>query len=328
VYIASVRTLCSLISNREAQQGMTQQDSVPSSDTLQIIEGMTERLNQLEIRLTRFQPTLAALGMTLNLPETMQPIRQGLDKIRIETKKTRASLEQLQSLVRTSALLTSSLELEQVLKAIIDNVVDLTGAERVYLMVRDTDSGELTPRTARNWDRETIREDDMMISRKVVNLAVTQKTPILTTNAQQDTRFGDSESVIRYALRSILCVPLLVRDTIVGVLYADNRIVRGVFVETHIPLLAAFGTHAAVAIDNARIYAQTRAELEQAQRQLEELRKQVQPVVAATAPASPEPAAPQKAAPPEKAKVVPNPEMVAPTKERKKRDTQERKTVE
>jgi transcriptional regulator with GAF, ATPase, and Fis domain len=310
---------------------MVQQDNAQSSDVLQTIEGAVERLNELEIRLNRYQPTLAALGMNLNVGETIQPIRHALDKIRIETKKTRTSLEQLQSLVHTSALLTSSLELEQVLKAIIDNVVDLTGAERVYLMVRETDSGELTPRTARNWDRETIREDEIMISRKVINLAVTQKAPILTTNAQQDTRFGDSESVIRYALRSILCVPLLVRDTSVGVLYADNRIARGVFVETHIPLLAAFGTHAAVAIDNARIYAQTKSELEQARRELEELRKKSQPVavtpVENTAPAAvPESATP--VAQTESAAPAGKPEKAAPAKERKKRETQERKAAE
>jgi adenylate cyclase len=262
---------------------MTQQDNTQSSDILQMLEGVTDKLNQLEGRLNRFQPTLAALGMTLNLAETMQPIRQGLDKIRIQSKKTTASVEQLQNIVRTSALLTSSLELENVLQQIIDNVVDLTGAERVYLMVRDPQTGELTPRTARNWDRETIREDDMMISRKVVNLAVEQKRPMLTTNAQQDTRFGDSESVIRFALRSIVCVPLAVHDNIVGVLYADNRVARGVFMDGHIPLLAAFGTHGAVAIENARIYGQTRSELEQARRDLEELRGKVQ-----AAPAQPQ----------------------------------------
>jgi adenylate cyclase len=256
---------------------MAQQESVPPSDTPQLVEDIADKLNQFETRLKRFQPTLAALGMTLNLGETLQPIRQGLDKIRIQSKKTSSSLEQLQVIVRTSALLTSSLELEQVLKQIIDSVVDLTGAERVYLMVRDAQSGELAPRTARNWDRETIREDEMMISRKVVNLAVAQKAPMLTTNAQQDTRFGDSESVIRYALRSILCVPLVIHDTIVGVLYADNRIARGVFVEGHIPLLAAFGTHAAVAIENARVFGDVKAELEKTRRELEEVRKQLQP---------------------------------------------------
>jgi adenylate cyclase len=256
---------------------MTQQESVQQPDTLQLLEEVVSKLEQLETRLNRFQPTLAALGMTLNLGETMQPIRQALEKIRIESKKTTSSLEQLQSIVRTSALLTSSLELDQVLKRIIDIVVDLTGAERVYLMVRDVQDGELTLRTARNWDRETIREDDMMISRKVVNLAVVQKAPILTTNAQQDTRFGDSESVIRYALRSILCVPLLIQETIVGVLYADNRIARGVFAEGHIPLLAAFGTHGAVALENARVFAETRAELEKTRRELEDARKQIPP---------------------------------------------------
>ncbi len=250
---------------------MTQQDGAHSQEVLQLIENVMDKLVQLETRLNRFQPTLTALGMTLNIGETIQQIRHLLDKIRIQTKNTTSSLEQLQVIVRTSALITSSLELEQVLKQVIDSIVTLTGAERVYLMLRDPQTGELVSRTARNWDRETIREDDVMISHKVVGLTVDQKQPILTTNAQQDTRFGDSESVIRYALRSILCVPLLIHDNTVGVLYADNRIVRGVFLESHVPLLAAIGTHAAVAIENARLFAQTRADLEEARRSLQEI---------------------------------------------------------
>ena len=53
--------------------------------------------------------------------------------------------------------------------------------------------------------------------------------PVVTTNAQADPRFSSQESVIGYNLRSILCVPLRVRDKVTGVIYADNRIRTGLF---------------------------------------------------------------------------------------------------
>ncbi len=254
---------------------MTNPDSNNASDAHQSLDLVLDGLNQLEIRLNKFQPTLAALGMSLNIKDTLDTMRQMLEKVKIQNKRTRDSLQQLQNIVRTSAMITSSLELDHVLDQVIDTVIALTGAERAYLMLRDQQTGELVPRTARNWDRQKIDQGDVMISSKVINLALQQEEPILTTNAQQDTRFGDSESVIRYALRSILCVPLMMYGNLVGVLYADNRIVRGAFSPSHIPLLAAFGTQAAVAIENAQTFEQTRDDLDRTRRELETLRSHV-----------------------------------------------------
>jgi adenylate cyclase len=78
--------------------------------------------------------------------------------------------------------------------------------------------------------------------------------PILTTNAQADPRFSAQASVVSYSLRSILCVPLKVKDKITGVIYADNRIRAGLFTERDRDLLAAFADQAAMAIENARLF--------------------------------------------------------------------------
>src|SRR5262249_7357971 len=55
-------------------------------------------------------------------------------------------------------------------------------------------------------------------------------------------------------LRSILCIPLLLNREVVGVMYADNRIQQGIFSHERIPLLATFGTQAAMAIEKARLH--------------------------------------------------------------------------
>jgi PAS domain S-box-containing protein len=135
-----------------------------------------------------------------------------------------------------------------------DRIIELTGAERGFLMLHDEDSGELEVKVARNVDRETIRSTSFQVSRTVVDQVAREGMPVVTTNAQTDPRFAAQESIVAYSLRSILCVPLRVRDRVTGVMYADNRIKTGLFSDRDRDMLAAFANQAALAIENARLF--------------------------------------------------------------------------
>jgi GAF domain-containing protein len=184
-------------------------------------------------------------------------------------------MDQQRELVRTTALITSSLELDQVLDEVMDTVIHLTGAERAYLMLRDRKTDELQIRSARNWDRESLSESDTVFSSSIVNAAIEQREPIVATNAADDTRFQAMKSVVQHGLRSVLCIPLSLREEIVGVLYADNRIEQGIFSNENIPLLTAFGTQAAIAIENARQFGRVKNDLKKVQSELQELKIQI-----------------------------------------------------
>jgi len=86
--------------------------------------------------------------------------------------------------------------------------------------------------------------------------------PVVSTDAQTDYRFDRQESIIGFNLRSILCVPLRIRENTIGVIYADNRLQAGIFGDQDRDLLAAFANQAAVAIENARLFAQIREQLD------------------------------------------------------------------
>ena len=90
---------------------------------------------------------------------------------------------------------------------------------------------------------------------------VNERHPILTTNAQEDPRFEGQESIVALNLRSILCVPLILKEEIIGVIYADNRIRSGLFTRRHLGILTGFANQAAVAIENARLFASVRKTL-------------------------------------------------------------------
>ncbi|HLA41966.1 MAG TPA: GAF domain-containing SpoIIE family protein phosphatase, partial [Aggregatilineales bacterium] len=87
----------------------------------------------------------------------------------------------------------------------------------------------------------------------IVNHVAATREPLLTDNAQ--TSFSNTESVVMMALRSILCVPIIVRDEkFIGMVYVDNRMHIGQFDEQHLDLLMAFARQAGIAIENARLY--------------------------------------------------------------------------
>ena len=91
-------------------------------------------------------------------------------------------------------------------------------------------------------------------STTIVNQVVETHQPLLTNNAQFDTRYKAGQSIIMKGLRAILCAPMLVKDRLVGVVYVDTSIRTGTFKESDLFLLSAVAGQAAIAIENARLY--------------------------------------------------------------------------
>jgi sigma-B regulation protein RsbU (phosphoserine phosphatase) len=169
--------------------------------------------------------------------------------------------QRLAALYQVSRTLGSSLNIDDVLRETMDAVIHLTGAERGFLMLIDPQNGELELRAARNFQHENLDREDMQVSRTIIQEVVRSKAGIITTNAQTDERYSDRESIQHYALRSILCLPLLVRAQATGVVYVDNRIKAGAFNTGDRELLEAFAAQAAIALENARLYTQIDTQL-------------------------------------------------------------------
>ena len=168
----------------------------------------------------------------------------------------------LQALAGIGQIVNSTLEVDEVLQIVMDTIVRLTEAERGFLMLRNNE-GEMESRIARNWEQESINKNEFAISRTIVERVISSGEAILTTNALEDPRFGGQESIIAFNLRSILCVPLMVKTDLIGVIYTDNRIRSGIFSESDRDLLIAFANQAAVAIENARLFSSLKQTLEE-----------------------------------------------------------------
>jgi transcriptional regulator with GAF, ATPase, and Fis domain len=160
-------------------------------------------------------------------------------------------------LQRTTRAINSELDLEPLLEIILDAAVELTDAERGFLILREGEA--LRIRVARNLDRETIERPEFSISRSIAESVCRNGEPILTLNAQEDERFADTQSVDTLGLRSLLCVPFTVKDRVLGTVYLDNRLHKGVFSDEDLRLLETLADQAAIAIQNADLVGELRA---------------------------------------------------------------------
>ncbi len=221
-----------------------------ASDLRDVLRQQREALKESGFRLPP--------GTTTTLGEIAKRLELGTGRAAVLEHER----DQYKALAHVAALINSSLDLTQVLNEVMDTIIELSGAERGYLMLRNDETGEMEFRVARNVDRETIDSAGFEVSRSIVNRVASSGEPVITTNAQEDKRFQDAVSIVSYSLRSILCVPLKVKGEVTGVIYTDNKIHAGLFTDATRDLLLAFANQAAVAIENARLFARVTATLE------------------------------------------------------------------
>lgn len=220
-----------------------------STSSQENVEKLLSLADTIEAQLTSLPFT-----MPKRLPNNLLDLKQNIKAIKRDIDLLEDERQDLLGLAEIGKVINSSLKLNDVLRIVMDTLIRLTEAERGFLMLRDQETNELTTQIARNWEQESLAPSEFAVSQTVINRVVEGGKPVLTTNAQEDDRFDSQESIIAYKLRSILCVPFMLKDRLTGVIYADNRIQTGLFTETDLTLLSAFANQAAVAIENARLF--------------------------------------------------------------------------
>jgi transcriptional regulator with GAF, ATPase, and Fis domain len=182
----------------------------------------------------------------------------------------------LRRLLRINKRLNSELRLPRLLELVMDTVIELTEAERGFLLLED-ERGELAVKIARNIDQQTLEAGAFELSRSIARQAAAGGEPIVAIDAAGDPRFREALSVSDLHLRSVLAVPLHVKGRAVGTIYVDNRLRRGAFGDDAVQLVLDFAEQAAIAIENARLL----GELRRRERQVDVLNRRLEGELAA-----------------------------------------------
>ena len=149
--------------------------------------------------------------------------------------------------------LSSSLELDMVLRNVMDRVISLMHAARGFIVLVDPVTNEMSVQMA-GGETDTEKSRHFLGSKTVIDHVVKSGQAVVSTDASLDDRFKGQQSVILQNLRSIIAVPLVTKGKVIGAVYVDNPFRAAIFEEKDKEFLQAISDLAAIAIDNARQY--------------------------------------------------------------------------
>ncbi len=173
---------------------------------------------------------------------------------RIDTADTgNKHSEDLRAILEASLAINSSLDIDEILHIVMNKAIELMQAERGLVMLLD-DNKELQIKAAFNLESEKMTPEELKISSTITKQVVNTAKAIYTSDALTDERYANKQSVVELHLRSIMCVPLKVKDELIGVIYLDNSSQSKMFLKSDLYLFELYGQMVSNTIDNAKIY--------------------------------------------------------------------------
>ncbi len=197
----------------------------------------------------------------------------------------RTSIVGLRALYHIAEMLAQDYDIDRLLSGIMDMIFDVVDADRGFILLKEKGSGPMVPKAIRYREEllEQIRREQagsqevaadtqlgepadeteekaertapICVSRTIINYVMQRGEGVLTTNAMQDQRFEEGESVQDFGIRSAICVPVKSRDEILGIIHVDTHVSQGQFSPEDLKLMTAIGCQTALAVENAYLMA-------------------------------------------------------------------------
>ena len=201
-----------------------------------------------------------AVGKVRQLDETYPDIKQQ-DSLAAPTRTIGAPVEQLDlaTVIKVSQAVSGEIVLEGLVDTLMRTALAQAGAERALLIMLRGQQPRLEAEAITSGDMVTVRPlddavTDQVLPESILHYVLRSHEIVILDDAAARSPYGADSYIRRRQVRSILCLPLLNRAKIIGVLYLENNLTPRVFGPARISVLKLLASQAAIALENAYLY--------------------------------------------------------------------------
>ena len=180
-----------------------------------------------------------------------------------ERRSTASVALDIEALKRVSEVISGGMVLGTLLSRIISVVIENAGAQRgVIILQKD---GQWAIEAEQQIDQEeatlfsSLPVDKENVPLSVVNYVARTQETVVINDATEQGKFSQDTYIQTYQPRSVLCLPLVTQNTLVGLIYLENKLTTNAFTLDRLTILNLLSTQAAIGIENARLYASIQA---------------------------------------------------------------------
>ncbi|MBC7224394.1 MAG: GAF domain-containing sensor histidine kinase [Anaerolineae bacterium] len=166
----------------------------------------------------------------------------------------RKRLERLEHVISISQILNTTLDLAELLRVITTTAAEVTDCEGSSILLIDPQSGQLRFEAAYGPKSEALKPITVPLEGSLAGWVVQHRQPLLIPDVRRDPRhYRQVDTAVEFTTRSLLAVPLVIRDHCIGALEVVNKREPPPLDEEDTYVLSALASQAAVAIENARL---------------------------------------------------------------------------
>ena len=161
---------------------------------------------------------------------------------------------ELAGMVKLSEFNRRLLEIRSVpeqITALLDAVIEVTHAAKGFIVLTRNDEPEVA--AARNLDKKDITDGVRHLSDSIIRRCIDTRSPLIVSDALNDSTFGTSESVMSLKLCSVMVAPLISQGQLLGLIYVGNDNVVSLFEESSLDILTIFAGQASLILQNAML---------------------------------------------------------------------------
>jgi PAS domain S-box-containing protein len=197
----------------------------------------------------------------------------------VSTGASSAPALDISTFIKASHAIAGEFDVETLLSKVMAIILENAGAQKaVLVLARDDDfvveavaseAGDV------ELDRDHVIEQSSAVPASILRLVLRTAEPVLLGEASADSRFSHDSYLIENQVRSVLCIPILHRETIIGAIYLENNLISGAFSPEREQLLRLLANQAGISLENARLLAEKQRYAEELVQEIA-VRKQVE----------------------------------------------------
>ena len=187
----------------------------------------------------------------------------------------------LHSVMKSSTSLSAEIKLPNLLKSLMGIVMENAGAQKGFLLLAENEDNDLYVQASRSIfeDEATVLQRIPLhladeVARTIIQYVSRTQNHVVLEDGKEKNRFSKDPHIEKYGPRSVLCIPIINRGKVIGVLYMENNSGTNVFTHNRVALLALLTGQIAISIENAMLYENLEQKVSDRTKELKEERDQ------------------------------------------------------
>lgn len=174
------------------------------------------------------------------------------DSVIMAAPDTSDAIGNLRLLYELSNAISTIFDRSQLLEKVMNMIFDNLPADRGFIIFKNDNHDDLKPEVVRYRTQKDTGK--ITISHTIINHVMEKKEGVICSNAMRDPRFAKGDSVHNLNIHSALCVPITVREQVIGAIHVDTTVANNTYAAGQLHLLTAIGFQTGLALEHARLY--------------------------------------------------------------------------